>query len=163
MSQGKAQFTYYLFEGLLVGTTNGKLLMIPALSGGGGMSKLNITDSSIVNNPYSTHKKQGYRGKENAVPEKRGGPIPRGRYQINKPEPWLSSKKAVLTPLGATSTLMTSIDRGGFLIHGRGNYGSDGCIVPRDWDDFIQLMKDLEADDGGILWVEETMNGHRFT
>lgn len=162
MNYGKANLTFYIFEGLLTGTLNGNHVNIFAYSGGGGMSKKRITDPSVVNSPYHTGKKQDYSGRENASTEKRGGPIPPGRYRIGKPVPWGQSKKAVLEPIGGTIHTLAAFNRGGFLIHGQGILGSDGCIVPTSADAFRKLIEGLEADGGGILWVCESLGGDRF-
>jgi hypothetical protein len=52
--------------------------------------------------------------------------------------------------------------RDGFFIHGRGPHGSDGCIVPLDMTQFIDLMNALTKSNGGTLVVAEAMDGSRF-
>ena len=49
------------------------------------------------------------------------------------------------------------MNRAGFAIHGRGQHGSDGCIVPFNPVDFQRLMDALEADGGGVLQVMSAM------
>ena len=50
-----------------------------------------------------------------------------------------------------------------FLIHKRGPHGSDGCIVPmigpKEFQDF---MDSLDRDNGGTLYVDESIEGYRF-
>jgi hypothetical protein len=45
---------------------------------------------------------------------------------------------------------------------GPDTHGSDGCIVPLHHADFEQLMKALEHSQGGVLFVQEAMDGGRF-
>jgi hypothetical protein len=162
MSSGKANLTFYIYEGLLTGYLNGQFVIFSAKSGGGGASKLGITDSSVVNNPDKIEKKMGYVKKEDAKKENRGGPIPPGTYKILKPVSWGKSKKAVIEPLGTTMELLKKIGRGGFLFHARGNYGSDGCIVPDSWEAYLKLMEGLETDAGGTLQVYDALSQDRI-
>ena len=152
---GKANLTYYIFEGVLSGTVNGKFVHIPALSGGGGGTKRKAgpTEPDTVNNPYRT----GQAEKAGV----RGGPIPVGLYLIQKPAAWHGGKAARLTP-SQPIQFFAATGRGGFLIHGRGPLGSDGCIVPLHPNQFQGLMDGLEKDDGGTLTVLETQDGARF-
>jgi hypothetical protein len=158
----KANFTYYISEGILVGTANNTPFYISALSGGGGMSSKGITDSSVVNNPYMTGKKTSYEGKNNATSENRGGPIPLGRYRIAPPTLGYGYKYARLLPFGQTVRTLHGIKRDGFLIHSRGKLGSDGCIVPVSFDSLKSLMDALEVSQGGMLFVVESMNEGAF-
>lgn len=162
MSFGKANLTYYIYEGVLAGHLNKKFILYAAQSGGGGMSKLGLTNPAEVNNPFYFDKKTEYKNKEDATKENRGGPIPPGNYRILKPEPWGESKKAVLEPVDFTKELLKKIGRNGFLIHARGNYGSDGCIVPNTWEAYVELMEGLEADNGGKLKVCLAMSEDRI-
>jgi hypothetical protein len=74
--------TYSIFEGLLVGFANRRMFHISALSGGGGGSTRHVPSSS-VNNPYEEGLKT--KGKANSPTHVHGGPIPPGRYTIEKP------------------------------------------------------------------------------
>jgi type VI secretion system (T6SS) effector TldE1-like protein len=149
-----AQLTYYLFEGVLVGTADGKQFHISAASGGGGGSTKSAPADS-TNNPYSTGLKT-LEAKKNHV---HGGAIPPGKYTIAAPSqhPHLG-RSAQLVPAGS----QPMYGRGGFFIHGRGPHGSDGCIVPLHPQQFTQLMQALEHSKGGALRVEEAMGGGRF-
>jgi Protein of unknown function (DUF2778) len=152
---GKANLTYYIFEGVLVGTVGGEQIHILALSGGGGATrrKEGPTDPNAVNNPYRTGQVK--------VGNARGGPIPLGRYDIRKPAPWHKGWAARLDPVDPRGFLAAT-GRGGFLIHGRGPLGSDGCIVPLVPSQFQALMHGLEKDDGGALTVLESFGDARF-
>lgn len=152
--------TYSIFEGVLVGRIDGTYVSCKALTGGGGASKGKITDSTVVNNPYSWGKKRT--SVEKAA--QRGGPIPPGVYSVAKPEKIKSINGigARLTPTGQTATLLKKINRGGFLIHGAGYYGSDGCIVPPNTAEFRELMTLLEKSAPITLLVLENLGSDRF-
>ena len=160
---GKANLTYYIFEGVLAGTVNGKFVHIFTYSGGGsGYNPAHhqaanfARDNQATNNPYRTGQAT------NEAKSIRGGPIPGGRYIIKKPVKWHGSKAARLEPLSPMTFFKRTGRSGGFLIHGRGPMGSDGCLVPVNPSEFQRLMEGLEKDDGGTLWVLETMSGDMF-
>lgn len=148
----KANLTYYIFEGLLIGTAGGRHIQVFAVSGGGGGSTKSRPAAS-ANNPYMT----GLKTMRQGAGHTHGGPIPLGRYRIHKPaqHPHLG-RSAFLAPDRGTPML----GRSGFFIHGRGPHGSDGCIVPLS--QFKELMDALELSDGGSLCVLEAMAGSRF-
>ena len=146
-----AQLTYYIFEGILIGSAGGKHFHISALSGGaGGSTKLQPAAS--VNNPYSTALKTA------KSPHKHGGPLPIGKYRIEPPgrHPHLGLSAQLTQVSGST------YGRGGFFIHGRGPHGSDGCIVPMHNSEFQGLMTALSNSRGGTLYVLETIGRERF-
>lgn len=155
---GKANLTYYIFEGLLVGTVSGKGVHIFALSGGGATATKSsaIRDEQAVNNPYRTGQltRQG-----KGV---RGGPIPPGKYIIKKPALWRNMRAARLEPASPMGFYAATGRSGGFLIHLRGGSGSDGCIVPLHSSQYKTLMDGLEKDGGGTLWVFESFGGSMF-
>jgi hypothetical protein len=150
-----ASLTYSIFEGTLTGILSGTLIHMEALSGGaGGSTRHSATDAA--NNPYDEGlKTSGAAGSSLHI---HGGPIPPGRYTIDKP--------AHHGHLGLAARLNSGLHRpfgrDGFFIHGRGPHGSDGCIVPLHPADFGILMAGLAAENGGTLFVEETGNGDRF-
>ena len=146
-----AMLTYYIFEGLLVGNAGGRSFYIHALSGGGSGSTKGAGNSA-GNNPYSTGLKTS--GAAGSASHVHGGPVPLGKYRIHRPAFRSGHGKcAVLEPQSGSN-------RSGFLIHGRGPHGSDGCIVPLS--QFPELMAALEKENGGTLFVEETSGGARF-
>lgn len=153
---GKARLTYYIFEGLLTGTVGGRYVHIFALSGGGATATKVSTgkDRQAVNSPYRTNQR--------TTKGIRGGPIPPGRYVIKKPAPWHHKTAARLEPVNPVGFYAATGRDGGFLIHLRGGSGSDGCIVPIDSAQFHTLMKGLEQDEGGSLWVFESLGGSMF-
>jgi hypothetical protein len=153
---GKANLTYYLFEGVLVGMVGGQHIHVFAESGGGGGSTASTgpSEPGTVNNVYRTGRKM------NAGV--RGGAIPTGKYTIATPSPFHKGRGAQLTPADPKHFAKATGDRGGFWIHGRGPRGSDGCIVPLVAAQFQNLLDGLEKDGGGTLFVLETMDGGRF-
>jgi hypothetical protein len=163
IAMGKANLTYYIFEGVLAGTVNGRFIHIFTYSGGGsGYNPAHrkatnfLRDSQATNNPYRTGQLT------NEARNIRGGPIPPGKYIIKKPSNRDGSKAARLEPINPVTFFKRTGRDGGFLIHGRGPKGSDGCLVPVDPSEFQRLMDGLEKDDGGTLWVLETMAGDMF-
>ena len=143
-----AEFTYHIFEGLLIGYAGTHHFSISARSGGaGGSTKLDTTLDA--NNPYSTCV-----AKEAGV---RGGPLPVGRYHIGRPfrHPHLGPC-AHLDPEPGTRLC----GRSGFFIHGRGPMGSDGCIVPLER--FAELMEALQQEGGGKLYVSQATGAGAF-
>lgn len=153
---GKASLTYYIVEGVLTGIVDGKVVHVLAASGGGGGTTRPTGPAApaAVNNPYRTG--------QLTTRTTRGGPIPVGLYSIEKPERWHHGRAARLEPANPASFQRITGRSGGFLIHGRGPVGSDGCIVPLLPSDFQTLMDGLEKDDGGTLTVLECFAGGRF-
>lgn len=150
-----ADLTYYIWEGILTGTVNGRMFHISALSGGAGGSTKH-TPTAFANNPYMEAFKT--KGKAGARGHVHGGPIPPGTYTIKKP--------GHHKHLGLSAELVhphwKPMGRDGFYIHGQGHHGSDGCIVPLNPVQFQDLMSALTKSNGGTLIVEETMSGDRF-
>jgi hypothetical protein len=161
-----ARLTYSIFEGRLTGFLNGELIQIHAVSGGGSGAWGGPTADRLSNNPYLTHVKQ-------KLGITRGGAIPVGTYTIQMPFLVGEHCRAYLRPDKPLPN-----QRGGFLIHGRGVLGSDGCIVPlfaspslalgsseeknAYWKSFDEFMEKLRKDGGGRLVVVESETGDRF-
>lgn len=158
---GSANLFYYIREGVLEGTVNGEPVRISTYSGGGsGYDPANprsvryTRDTEAANNPYRT------RQLTNEALNTRGGPIPPGRYSIKKPDS--ESKNVSLEPLNPIGFFRKTGRTGGFLIHGAGPKGSDGCLVPASTTEFKDLMDKLKSSDGGTLWVLESVEGDMF-
>lgn len=149
-----ATLTYYIKQGLLVGTAGGKPVRVLAFSGGGGGSKTGWVQKGTANNPaMAGHKTSG--GHKDHKHHSHGGPIPPGQYTIRTPDgkhPNLGPISAALTP----SSHNHMHGRAGFFIHGRGPHGSDGCIVPHTDKEFHALMRVLTESQGGSLTVVDS-------
>ncbi len=144
-----ASLTFYIAEGLLVGTAGGHVWHISAKSGGGGGARGNPQGNADTDNPGSVSVKES-KGH-------RGGPIPPGRYRIGTPATHKGlGYSAALAPYDAAQQAHM-FGRGGFYIHGRGPKGSDGCIVPME--SFGPLMAALAKDHGGLLTVYPRIGG----
>lgn len=151
-----ASLTYYIREGVLVGFANDVFFHICAASGGGGGSTKN-TPAFWANNPYYPGLKTY--GKPTVEYHVHGGPIPPGLYKIDRPKLHPTLKlSARLTPKNPKAVGK----RDGFLIHGPGPHGSDGCIVLLKQKELEPLMYALSWSAGGTLFVEEAMYGVHF-
>ena len=111
---------YNLVEERLSGSIDGTVIQAHAVSGGrAGSKQVGVLNPFLANNPYATHVKK--------TSQNPGGPLIMGKYNLktheSKPN-WIR-----LIPL-ATNDMR---NRAGFAIHGRGAWGSDGCIVPTDF------------------------------
>lgn len=107
---------------LLTGTIDEITICARAGSGGrAGTKTPGALHELLANNPYTTRvRKAGKRP---------GGPLPRARYKLSTHEArpnWIR-----LTPLLEDRRFLHG--RAGFAVHGRGPWGSDGCIVPMDF------------------------------
>ena len=159
-----ASLTYYIFEGILVGFVAGELVHIPALSGGRGGSTSKGAGTDAVNNPYmtgleTTYHKDPKTGKlVHGEHDTHGGPIPVDRYRIAAPALHTGANGHKFMAAVLTSTSPHRHHRGGFLIHGTGHHGSDGCIVPLNKSSFDRLMNLLKKDGGGSLQVLQAMD-----
>jgi hypothetical protein len=150
---GNAHLTYYIFEGVLVGIADSKLIHLSAYSGGGGGSTKNPTTES-ANNPYLYALKEVDLKFKDKSKNKHvhGGPIPPGGYRVETPA---THKKLGLSAKLVPQQALPN-DRGGFYIHGSGPHGSDGCIVLGK-SDLYKFMHALTASKGGSLVVCQAM------
>jgi hypothetical protein len=118
----RTDLVYDIVELTLTGTIDGVSISADAGSGGRAGSKTKgAVHQLLANNPYATQVK-----KTKSHP---GGPLPRARYELKTHESrplWIR-----LTPVAEDGVLLGKRD--GFAIHGRGAWGSDGCIVPTDF------------------------------
>lgn len=153
-----ATLTYYIYEGVLIGTAGGETVHMFAGSGGGAGStarkgKVAAPKTAVANNPYAWHVKAGSGG----YGQDRGGPLPPGQYKIATPGKHEKlGRSARLDPGGALVN-----NRGGFYIHGQGPHGSDGCLV-LGGEDLSRILSLLTKDKGGMLYCCEAMGGVRF-
>src|SRR5438876_1205541 len=88
----------------------------------------------------------------------------RSRFRVLSGASWRRSAHHPHLGLSAKLTHIRwkPVGRDGFYIHGRGPHGSDGCIVPVNSVDFNNLMSALIQSNGGLLFVQETLDGARF-
>lgn len=143
-----ASLYYFITFRLLTGSASETSIRMTALSGGrGGSTTPGAADDAVVNNVWETNRKTDH---ANGI---HGGPIPIHKYRIHPPSnhPRLGLS-AQLTPM-ATDWTLGMFNRDAFFIHGRGQHGSDGCIVPIDREDFRTLMTALRTSRGGVLRV----------
>jgi len=117
---------YFIIDALLVGTVDGIHFQMKAVSGGRAGSKTpGVVNTHVANNPWFVG-----RGYPKNV---EGGPIPCGEYDVRLHE----SKQNQLRLTPNASNAMAN--RSGFLIHGRGVEGSQGCIVPLVFTELVRL------------------------
>ena len=121
-----ADLTYNIVEMTLTGNIDGKKFDAKAYSGGrAGSKQKGVVHPMLANNPFLTSVKLGA--------DNPGGALPIGVYQLKTHESrknWLR-----LNPMPGNAMH----GRAGFAIHGRGNRGSDGCIVPHDCENVLQI------------------------
>jgi len=123
---------YNIATGNLTGSLDG--VQISAHAGSGGRAGTKTTGALnwwLANNPFATRVKLS-----EAHP---GGPLPMGRYRLVLHE----SRKNWIRLVPLDPTVMHGRD--GFAIHGRGSRGSDGCIVPTDFNVVLTLCTLVEA------------------
>jgi hypothetical protein len=124
-------FTYNIVEQLLVGRLDGVTLSAHVVSGGRAGSKAHgAVNPFLANNPYATHIKK--------TTHNPGGPLILGEYTMKTHE----SRNNWIRLIPSSGNYMRG--RAGFAIHGRGQRGSDGCIVPTDFA-VVQLLYKLVA------------------
>ena len=144
-----ADMMYMIKDQILVGTVNGIHFQMNAVSGGRAGSKVpRAVNADVANNPYRTDQKLNKR--KRIV----GGPLPCGLYQM---EAETKKKFARIKLIPASSNLMTGREPYTFAIHGRGQRGSDGCIVPLVYPELVNLRNAVQQNGGGTL---EVVGGH---
>jgi hypothetical protein len=122
--------TYNIVEARLQGFVNGVLYNEIACSGGRAGSKTAGAAHPILsNNPFLTHIKKDALGKDSP-----GGALPLGIYKLIPHE----SRTNWIRLIPAQYNTMHNRD--GFAIHGRGQRGSDGCIVPENFRVVLELL-----------------------
>jgi hypothetical protein len=148
--------TYDIAKELLYGTVGKEKFHLKAYSGGGrGKAAGYGPGESSLRSHLSTTKEDEDAGI-------RGGPIPPGDYRCVYLAHHHPFKGAViqLSPqhsARAIHTVFASMPivhhRGGFYIHGRGELGSDGCIVPEIPTERIRLNNAVKKEHGTVLKV----------
>ena len=127
---------YNVLEEQLIGEIDKVSISSFAVSGGRAGSKTaGAVNPLLANNPYATRiKKKG--DTKDAPP---GGPVVLGKYTFRTHETKADMIRLIPDPGNDMH------GRSGFLIHGRGPRGSDGCIVPTDFHVVKLLHKLVQA------------------
>lgn len=124
------ELTYNLVDERLRGTIDGVRIDVQAGSGGRAGSRVEgAVNWHLQNNPLATHV-GGAKSKGTHL----FGPIPTGRYTLRVHE----SRANWIRLIPDQENVMFSRD--GFAIHGRGQVGSHGCIVPSDFSVIARLI-----------------------
>lgn len=162
-TSSNTSLTYYITEGLLVGTINGENINIPASSGGGAFSSLGYTKKPLINNVCFMDARAGWKSHAQISKDNRGGAIVIGIYNI---QPFIVDGKKTrvnLKPTPGTQNIINQLGRSGaFQIHFKGKYGSDGCIIPDKDKDFEMLIEKLSKSSGGVLLVRKSQGSLVF-
>jgi hypothetical protein len=140
------EIIFNIVSGKLSGTIDSYSFDVYAYSGGrGGSKKKGAAHPIIVNNPFFTRMKlKGHKETDYA------GPLPMGLYTLEKHK----SKPNWIRLIPSTNNVM--FNRDGFAIHGKGQRGSDGCIVPNDFDIVLKLCeKCIEREKKGLPIILE--------
>jgi len=127
-----ADLTYNIVDMSLSGNLSGRAFNAVAYSGGrAGSKQEKAVHPILANNPFGTGMKLS-----DKTP---GGSLPLGLYELRTHE---TRKNWVrLNPVAGTNMR----GRAGFAIHGRGDRGSDGCIVPNDFENVLQIYTLLKT------------------
>lgn len=129
-----ADLTYNIVEMNLTGAIDGVSINARAFSGGRAGSKQKGAVHPIkANNPFATGIKL------DKSTDTSGGPLPMGQYSLRTHE----SRKNWIRLIPDSGNAMHGRD--GFAIHGRGSRGSDGCVVPEDFNCVLQIHSLLKA------------------
>lgn len=139
-----ADLTYNIQTGVLKGQLNGVNINTKAGSGGrAGSKKANAVNSCLANNGLATHI-----GGSNPKSKHHFGPIPAGKYKLKIHE----SRSNWIRLIPFKKNIM--FGRKGFAIHGRGNIGSHGCLVPEDFSVIKKIKKALQKNKGTTFTLE---------
>lgn len=115
-----ADLGYNILEQVLTGEIDGVAISAHAVSGGRAGSKTKgAVNPFLANNPYLTSVKK--------LANQPGGPLIMGKYSLKTHETKANWLRLVPFPENDMK------NRDGFAIHGRGLRGSDGCIIPTDF------------------------------
>ncbi len=136
-----AHLKYNIAEAMLYGKIENLEIREFAGSGGRSMTKTRGAENWLLENNWEmTFVKK--------TKDHPGGPLPRGRYKMVIHE----SRANWIRLIPLAGTYMGGRD--GMAIHGRGPRGSDGCIVPLDFNVVLKLVQKLkEIDYNPILEV----------
>ena len=131
-SNTNTDLVYNVVEQTLTGKIDDTTINARAVSGGrAGSKKKGVVIMFLANNPYSTGVKKTRKNP--------GGTIPMRRFVLKTHESrknWIRLNPMEGEDLGG---------RAGFAIHGRGQWGSDGCIVPMDFHNVLTIYALVKA------------------
>jgi len=133
----QAELEYNVASMRLKGNIDGFLIDTLAYSGGrGGTKTAGAANERIINNPLLSSLKYT-KGVKGSI----GGPLPSGLYKL-----MLHSKvnEVKLIPV----SVVNNYGRGEFLIHGRGKIGSQGCIVPQNFNIVQKIYNSVKERQG---------------
>jgi hypothetical protein len=134
----RADLTFNVVEGRLTGRI-GKLFIDAAAGSGGrwGSKTPGAYRYFLANNVFSSAVRFNKR-----IPGSVGGTIPLGVYRLRSHESVKGKEVTEIRLLPDRSDHLHG--RGGFLIHGRGPIGSEGCIVLVDFNVVRELYRALK-------------------
>jgi hypothetical protein len=136
--------TYDVGNEILHGDVGNQHFFTRAFSGGGRSRYRPAGEATLE----SWNSKRESRGRV------RGGPLPPGTYKCLFFEHLYGVKHVWHNVIRLDPILVPSLGhRGGFLIHGSGPLGSDGCIVPQNEAERMRLNKAVKENQGTMLRV----------
>ncbi|HMN44006.1 MAG TPA: hypothetical protein PKE27_05510 [Povalibacter sp.] len=145
---------YSIADEMLYGTVAGKSFSMKACSGGGRGSSAGLQRKDVAH--WNSQKKAPAAFDE----ANRGGPLPAGHYLAVYIGPYKTFGECARLDQTLTSMLYSDLssaagvsvtERDGFLIHGEGPKGSDGCIVPASKVALKKLLSALKAANRPVL------------
>lgn len=159
MDKPAFDFVYYVWSETLVGSLEGKSFCVRAVSGGGRGRTAGEPEKSFAS--FSPHV-----GTDN-VTGTRGGTLPPGLWRVELPSEYVGSMgkpAAKLTPISnqVSDYATREYTFAPFLIHGRGEKGSDGCLVIEKTERKILLDAVEKAGGATILVSLNTQPGDLF-
>jgi hypothetical protein len=159
MKKPAFNFVYYVWSETLVGNLAGHSFCIHAFSGGGRGRVHGKAETSFAS--FSPHRAT------NDAKGVRGGTLPPGLWRIELPSEYqgkMTAPVAKLTPMSkqVSNYATREYEKKPFLIHGRGDKGSDGCLVIEK-PERVRLLSAVEKAGGAILLVSlSTRSGDMF-
>lgn len=144
--------TYSVAAECLWGAIGVEKFCMRAWSGGGRGRTGSGAETSLSS--YDTMRKERKTEQEHI----RGGPLPLGFYLCRYIQSHKKFRECIFLEQTLSSLLHVDMmgnvkfhDRDRFYIHGRGQLGSDGCIVPQDGKERLRLNSAIKLAKGIIL------------
>ena len=143
---------YSIADEMLYSTEKGFSFSSKAFSGGGRGSAAGMQQTDLAH--WNTNKK----APESFDEKNRGGPLPTGFYLAKYIGKYKKFGECARLEQTLTSLVHVDIlegikvtDRDGFLIHGAGPRGSDGCIVPATKEALRAVLTHIKNSKGTVL------------